>query len=78
MYFVISVDYETNFNLKWYTADHCLRSNGETVLKVIRWTPKHGTKEPERLQLTYINIVRLRQDTGLKRDDRTVVQDRIV
>ena len=58
-------------------AGHCLRSDGETVSKVILWTPKHGTRRPGRPQLTFTDI--LRQDTDLEGDDiKTAMQDRSV
>ena len=34
-------------------AGHGLRSNGETVSKVILWTLKHGTRRPGRPQLIF-------------------------
>ncbi len=57
-------------------AGHCIRSDGETVSKVILWTPKHGTRRPGRQQLTFMDI--LRQDTVLEGDDiRTACKTRV-
>ena len=56
-------------------AGHCFRSKCEPVANLINWTPKHGTRNPGRPPLTYVDV--LKQDTGLEASDLgTAMQDR--